>query len=98
MAGMLLPAAIKNWSMVKETWRTHRMKVLGVAIFSPLAYLLVLFVLISHPVSQVAPLRESSVLIVTLLGTRLLAEKHDWSRLGSAALILAGITLLAVSS
>ncbi|GHO85986.1 DMT family transporter [Dictyobacter formicarum] len=98
MATMLLPSVRKNWSMVKETWRAHRMKVLGVAIFSPLAYLLVLFVLISHPVSQIAPLRESSVLIGTLLGTRLLAEKRGWSRLGSAALILAGITLLALDS
>lgn len=84
--------------MIKETWNAHRLEVLGVAIFSPLAYLLVLFVLISHPVSQVAPLRESSVLIGTLLGTQFLAEKRGWSRLGSAVLILVGITLLAVSS
>ncbi|GLV61041.1 hypothetical protein KDH_78580 [Dictyobacter sp. S3.2.2.5] len=98
MSVTLLPAAARNWSMVKETWRVHRLEVLGVAIFSPLAYLLVLFVLTSHPVSQVAPLRESSVLIGTLLGTRLLAEKRGWSRLGSAALILAGITLLAVGT
>ncbi|GHO78453.1 hypothetical protein KSD_62240 [Ktedonobacter sp. SOSP1-85] len=97
MAVLLLPASLKHWGQVKETWRSQRLEVLGVAILSPLAYLLILFVLISNPVSQVAPLRESSVLIGTLMGTRLLAEKQGARRIVSAALILAGITLLAIS-
>jgi drug/metabolite transporter (DMT)-like permease len=96
MTGMLFPAAMKNWGKVKETWHVHRLKALGVGFLSPLAYLLILFALISSPVSQVAPLRESSVLIGTFLGTRVLAENGGWHRFGAAALILAGIILLAV--
>jgi drug/metabolite transporter (DMT)-like permease len=94
---MLFPAALKDWSKVKETWQAHRLKALGVGFLSPLAYLLILFALISSPVSQVAPLRESSVLIGTFMGARFLSEKRGWSRLGAAALIMAGIILLAVS-
>jgi drug/metabolite transporter (DMT)-like permease len=97
LTGLLLPVSIKHWSRVKKTWSTHRLEVLGVAILSPLAYLLILFVLISNPVSQVAPLRESSVLIGTFMGTQFLAEKRGWRRIGAAGLILAGIVLLAVS-
>lgn len=96
-AGLLLPSSIKKWEKVKETWKKHRLEVIGVAILSPLAYLLVLFALTFSPVSHVAPLRESSVLIGTFMGTRFLSEKGGWRRLGPALLILAGIILLAVS-
>ncbi|GCE11077.1 DMT family transporter [Tengunoibacter tsumagoiensis] len=96
MATLLLPTSLRHWDQVKATWRAHRLEALGVAILSPMAYLLILFVLISNPVSQVAPLRESSVLIGTLMGTRLLAEKQGVRRVFSAALILLGIILLAI--
>lgn len=94
MTAMLSPATLKNWSKVRETWQLHRWKALGVGLMSPLAYLLILSALISSPVSQVAPLRESSVLVGTFMGARFLSEKHGWSRLGAAALILTGIILL----
>jgi drug/metabolite transporter (DMT)-like permease len=80
---------------VKETWRTYRREVIGVAILSPLAYLLILFAMTTSPVSYVAPMRECSVLIGTIMGTRFLAEKHIWRRLSAASVILAGIVLLA---
>ena len=46
----------------------------GVGILSPLAYVLVLYALARAPVSAVAPARETSILIGTLLGTTVLAE------------------------
>lgn len=45
-----------------------------VAIFSPLAYILVLTALVFTPVSYVAPAREISILIGAVMGARLLSE------------------------
>ncbi len=94
---LLTPAMIGKWDKVSVTRSKYWREALGVAILSPLAYLLILFAMRSSPVSYVAPLRECSVLIGTLMGARFLAEKHMWQRLGSASIILAGISLLAVS-
>lgn len=96
-AGLLTPTVIGKWDKVKETWREHRWKVVGVALLSPLAYLLVLFAMSLSPLSYVAPLRECSVLIGTFMGARFLAEERRWQRLGAASVILLGIVLLAVS-
>ncbi len=95
-AGLLTPTIVGKWDSVKETWRRHRGEVVGVALLSPLAYVLVLFAMSISPVSSVAPLRECSVLIGTFMGTRFLAEKQVWRRLGAAGVILAGIVLLAM--
>jgi drug/metabolite transporter (DMT)-like permease len=96
-AGLLTPTIVDKWGGVKETWSRHRWEVVGVALLSPLAYILVLFAMSTSPVSYVAPLRECSVLIGTFMGTRFLAEKQMWRRLGAASVILAGIVLLAMS-
>ncbi len=96
-SGLLIPSVIGKWDGVCTTWRTYRLEVLGVAILGPLAYLLVLSALTFSPVSQVAPMRECSVLIGAFLGTRLLAEKHARRRLISAGVILVGVFLLAIS-
>lgn len=96
-AGLLTPTVIGKWDKVRETWCKHRWKVIGVALLSPLAYVLVLFAMSISPLSYVAPLRECSVLIGTFMGTRFLAEEQRWKRLGAASVILAGIVLLAMS-
>lgn len=95
-AGLLTPTIVGKWGGVRETWSKHRWEVLGVALLSPLAYVLVLFAMSTNPVSYVAPLRECSVLIGTFMGTRFLAEKQMWRRLGAASIILIGIILLAI--
>jgi len=96
-AGLLTPTIVGKWGDVRETWSRHRWEVVGVALLSPLAYVLVLFAMNTSPVSYVAPLRECSVLIGTFMGTRFLAEKQMWRRLGAASIILVGIVLLAMS-
>ena len=62
-----------------------------VGLLSPLAYVLVLFALQRAPVSYVAPARESSILIGTLLGTTVLAEGDTKRRMLAAGGILAGM-------
>jgi uncharacterized membrane protein len=96
-ACLLTPMVMGKWGDVRETWSRHRREVIGVALLSPMAYVLVLFAMSTSPVSYVAPLRECSVLIGTFMGTRFLAEKQMWRRLGAASVILAGIVLLAIS-
>jgi drug/metabolite transporter (DMT)-like permease len=68
----------------------------GVGLLSPLAYVLVLFALARAPVSIVAPARETSILIGTLLGTTVLAEGQRQRRLLCASAIVVGVTALAL--
>ena len=79
------------------TWRAYRTELIGVAVLSPLAYILVLFALVTAPVSIVAPAREVSIVFGTLLGARLFNEGDLRRRVAGAILILAGITALARS-
>jgi len=81
---------------VAQTWRAHRAQALGVAVLSPLAYVLVLFALAHAPVSYVAPAREMSILVGAVAGTTVLAEGHRRRRLLAAVAIFAGIVALAI--
>ena len=67
---MLAPLALRRPTIVAEVWRDHRWEALGVAVLSPLAYVMVLTAMQFTPVSLVAPTREISILIGTLLGSR----------------------------
>jgi drug/metabolite transporter (DMT)-like permease len=94
---MLWPLAEwRNRGSLRESWRVDRKWIVLVAILSPLAYILVLTAMVFTPVSYVAPARESSIVIGTLLGTFLLGEPDALPRLAAAAAILAGVVVLAV--
>lgn len=92
----LAPYALRNRAFVREIWRRYRLEVLGVAILSPLAYILVLTALTFTPVSYVAPAREVSILIGTVIGARLLSEESGYLRIAAASLMVVGIIGLAV--
>jgi hypothetical protein len=62
----------------------------------PLAYILVLTALQFTPVSYVAPAREISILIGTVMGTRLLSEGDVGRRLAAAGAMVLGVVALAV--
>lgn len=94
---LLAPFTYQHWGEVCTEWRTHRFEVLGVGLFSPLSYILVLTAMVFTPVSYVAPAREVSTLIVTLMGARLLQEGHASRRLVAAGLIVGGIVTLALN-
>lgn len=93
----LAPVAAKRRGKIQALWRDHRLAVLAIAIFSPLAYILVLFALTFTPVIYVAPAREVSVLLTVMLGTLVLGEGDFRKRMIWAVLILFGMTLLAVA-
>lgn len=79
------------------TWRKHRAEILGVALLSPLGYILVLSALVVAPVSLVAPAREVSIVFGALLGARLFGEGDARRRIAGSVLILIGIVALARS-
>lgn len=94
---LLTPAALRQRADVAATWIRHRREVIGVALLSPFAYLLVLWALQFAPVSLVAPMREISILFGTLLGARFLAERATRRRAIAALAMVIGVALLTIS-
>jgi drug/metabolite transporter (DMT)-like permease len=94
-AVLLAPIAARRKDIIKSQWRDHRTGVIAIAIFNPLAYILVLYAMTFTPVVYVAPTREISVLLTVLMGSLLLGEGDLKRRLGWAVVILFGVALLA---
>lgn len=93
---LLTPYSLKNWTKVKEQWATHKKEAIGVAILSPLAYILVLTAMVFSPVSYIAPAREISILVGAILGAKLLSEGNFKIRLAGAGIMLLGLLALSV--
>jgi drug/metabolite transporter (DMT)-like permease len=93
---LLAPVALRRKDEVRAAWHSYRPEVFGVAVLSPLSYLLVLTALVFAPVSHVAPAREVGILIGTAMGGGLLKEGSTQRRLLAAAAIVAGIVALAL--
>ena len=93
---LLTPLAVRRRKEALSLWRAHKPEVLGIAVLSPLSYILVLTALVFTPVSYVAPAREISILIGVVMGTQLLAEGHAASRLLAAGAMVVGVAALAL--
>jgi drug/metabolite transporter (DMT)-like permease len=93
---ILTPFLLRDRAPLRLAWSTSRGRAAGVALLSPLAYVLVLYALARAPVSYVAPARETSILLATMLGITVLGEGDTRRRAIAAAAILLGITLLAL--
>ena len=94
---LLTPVALRRRKEALALWRAHKPEVLGIAVLSPLSYILVLTALVFTPVSYVAPTREISILIGVAMGTQLLAEGHAASRLLAAGAMVVGVAALALN-
>ena len=94
---VLAGPALRDRAGLRTALAHDRRAILAVGLLSPLAYILVLVALTLAPVSVVAPGREASIVIASLLGTRLLGEGDPTRRATAAAAILGGIACLAVS-
>lgn len=93
---VVTPVALRRWGAVREAWARHRGELIGVAVLSRLAYILVLTALVVSPVSYVAPAREIGILIGVILGARVLAEGHVMRRGIGAAAMVVGVLALAL--
>jgi drug/metabolite transporter (DMT)-like permease len=88
--------ALRQRQRTLATARSHWRAVLVVGVLSPLAYILILLAIQLAPVSIVAPAREVSVVLVSLAGWLLFREPHPVQRLLGAAIVLAGVAMLAL--
>jgi drug/metabolite transporter (DMT)-like permease len=93
---VLLPLGVTRRGEVAALWRTKRRYVLGIGVLSSLAYILVLTALAYTPVTYVAPTREVSIVIGTLLGTHVLGEGDGSRRLVAAITIVIGVFALGI--
>jgi drug/metabolite transporter (DMT)-like permease len=92
----LTPFAFRRRSEVIREWHEHRRWVFGVAIMSPVAYLLILTAMKFTPVSYVAPAREISIVIGAFIGARFLNETDGRRRLIAAGAMALGVIALAL--
>lgn len=77
---------------LREQWK--RLLLFGV--LSPLSYILVLAAVTIAPVSLVAPVREMSVVLVSLFGVFVGKERRPVVRLAAAVAVAGGVLLLSV--
>ncbi|MEN3283340.1 MAG: hypothetical protein V7607_4480 [Solirubrobacteraceae bacterium] len=96
-AGLLTPVALRNRQELQQAWTVSRARAAGVGLLSPLAYVLILYALARAPVSYVAPARESSIVVGTLLGIFVLHEQDRGRRVAAAAAILVGVVVLSLA-
>ncbi len=96
LAALLTPVAVRRFPEVRALWQSQRRQVIMVAALTPLSYILVLTAMVFTPVSYVAPAREISILVGTVMGTRLLAEGDAPRRVAAACAMVAGVVALAV--
>jgi drug/metabolite transporter (DMT)-like permease len=93
---IVLPYAIRHRDQVADAWRTHWKPAIGIGVISIGAYALILFALTFSPVSYIAPAREISVLVGSMMGSRLLSENLSTRRVIAAAAMVLGMIGLAL--
>ncbi len=93
---ILTPYAVRRRKLVVAEWRVHWLSAVSVGALSILAYALILFALTFSPVSYIAPAREISVLIGSLMGSRVLEENLSARRVAAAAAMVVGMIGLAL--
>jgi drug/metabolite transporter (DMT)-like permease len=93
---ILTPSVWRRRRDVRAALHTDAAPILIVAVLSPCAYMLVLTAMLKAPVALVAPLRESSIVIGSLVACLWFREGHLARRLAGAAVVLAGIAAISL--
>lgn len=70
-------------------------RILAFGVLSPMSYILVLVAITMAPVALVAPMREVSVILVSLFGALVLREGRPVRRIAAATVVVIGVALLA---
>jgi drug/metabolite transporter (DMT)-like permease len=95
---LLAPYALVHRAQIRQVWLEHRVEALIVACLAPLASVLVLYALRLAPVSVVAPAREVSVVIGTVVAWRWLGEPDPARRLTGAIVVVTGIAIIVLAA
>ncbi|MEJ1923449.1 EamA family transporter [Microbacterium sp. KHB019] len=85
----------RRWRETVAFARFQWRRVIVFGVLSPLSYILILVAVTIAPVALVAPLREVSVVLVSLFGVFALKESRPLARLVASGIVVAGIVLLA---
>ncbi len=93
---LLVPPLLADRAAAAAHWRAQWKYALVVALFSPIAYVLVLYAMQTAPLSHVAPAREVSMLFAALIGGQLLGEGDRGLRILGAVCIAFGVMALAL--
>lgn len=96
-SALMLPWVLRRRERIAATWRADRRPAVIIALLSPLAYILVLYAMTTTSVALVAPARESSIVVGALLAWWLFKEKDPVRRILGAAVVVTGISFIAVS-
>lgn len=94
---LLSPVALRARGEIAQVWRTDRARVLGIALLSPLSYILILLALKQGAVGHIAPAREVSIVIGAWFGGSVLGEGDRRRRLVAAAAFAGGVIALALA-
>lgn len=87
----------RQWREVGEFGRRHWRRIVAFGFLSPLGYVLVLEAMRIAPVAVVAPLREVSVVLVSVFGAFVLREGRGVFRVAAALVVAGGVALLATA-
>lgn len=96
-SALMLPWVLSRREKIATTWKSDWKPAVTIAALSPLAYILVLYALTTTSVALVAPARESSIVVGALLAWWLFREKNPVRRILGAAVVVIGISFIAVS-
>jgi drug/metabolite transporter (DMT)-like permease len=92
---ILGPLLLRNPAQMMARMKGYWWLALGVGLFSPLSYILVLSAVdMGAPLSLVAPAREMSMMIGAIFGMMILREPVNAWRVAGCATIIAGVVLL----
>ncbi|MCS4592245.1 DMT family transporter [Brevibacterium sediminis] len=91
-----LPGGREKRADLREILTSHKRALVTVAILSPLAYVLVLYAMQQAPVALVAPVRETSIIVGTLLAWWFFGERNVVLKLAGALIVVLGIGLIAL--
>lgn len=89
-------AVRRRWRAVGELGRREWRRILAFGILSPLSYILVLQAITIAPVALIAPLREVSVVLVSLFGAFVLRESRPAWRIAASVIVVSGVALIAL--
>ncbi|WP_446664961.1 EamA family transporter [Flexivirga sp. B27] len=93
---LMIPGLRGAGADLRQVVRRHWPEIVCVAVLSPLAYMLVLQAMTTTSVALVAPARESSIVVGSLLAWKLFHEPAPARRFVGAVVVLAGIALITV--
>jgi drug/metabolite transporter (DMT)-like permease len=96
MSVILAPAALRRRAEIGHHLRQHGKAILAIGMLVPAAYILVLTAMSFTLVSYIAPAREVSILIGTVMGTHLLSEGQAGKRIAAAVVMMLGLAALAL--